>query len=77
MKKSIAIFTLLLLSVVGFSQTRVVELLCNNLSNPIEVGTSPQFSWQLISPKRNVLQTAYEIKVLSGKSSVWNPGKVS
>jgi alpha-L-rhamnosidase len=76
MKKSIAIFTLLLLSVFGFSQTRVAELLCNNLGNPIEVGVSPQFSWQLNSNKRNVLQTAYEIKVLSGKSVVWDPGKI-
>jgi alpha-L-rhamnosidase len=76
MKKSIAIFKLLLLSVFGFSQTRVAELLCNNLSNPIEVGVSPQFSWQLNSNKRNVLQTAYEIKVLSGKWVVWDPGKI-
>jgi len=76
MKKSFGVFTLLLLSFFGFSQTRVGELLCNNLNNPIEVKVSPQFNWQLISSKRNVLQTAYEIKVLSNKSVVCNPGKI-
>lgn len=76
MKKSFVVFTLLLLSFFGFSQARVAGLLCNNLNNPIEVGVSPQFSWQISSPKRNILQTAYEIKVLSNESVVWNPGKV-
>src|SRR6185312_6903035 len=76
MKKSIGIFALLLISCLAFSQTRVAELLCNNLNNPIEVEVSPQFSWQLISSKRNVLQTAYEIKILSNKSVVWNAGKI-
>jgi len=42
----------------------------------------PTFSWKLVSDQRNVMQTAYQIKVAtdpkllkSGKNLVWNSGK--
>src|SRR4030095_12092179 len=62
---------------VAFSQVQVSNLLCENLSNPIGVDvTQPRLSWQLVSAKRDVMQTAYEIKVTSGQSVIWNSGKI-
>src|SRR5882757_3453824 len=55
-----------------FSQVLVTNTLCENLTNPIGIdGKSPRFSWQLSSDKRNVKQTAYEIKVMTGQEIVW------
>src|SRR5262249_43266878 len=34
------------------------------------------FSWQLVNPGRNIIQTAYEINVNDGKNKVWQSGKV-
>src|SRR6185437_6226824 len=67
-----------------FAQVKVSQLLCNNLSNPVGIGNAkPQFSWQITSASRNVLQTAYEIKVGSdlpslekGKTLEWKSGKI-
>jgi alpha-L-rhamnosidase len=59
------------------AQTQVTNLLCENKVNPIGLdATQPEFSWQLVSDKRNVMQTAYEIKVMTGKKTIWNSGKV-
>lgn len=59
----------------------VTNLLCENLSNPIGLDVKiPRFTWQLVSPNRNVTQTAYEIKVskdMSMKTAVWTTGKVT
>ncbi|HSQ44402.1 MAG TPA: alpha-L-rhamnosidase N-terminal domain-containing protein, partial [Ginsengibacter sp.] len=60
------------------------NFLVENKVNPIGIDVkTPQFSWQLISDKRNVVQTAYEIRVsdnlqdlLKNKNLVWNSGKV-
>ena len=68
----------------GFAQLSVGSLLCNNLSNPIGIGTArPQFSWQLLSNKRDVIQVAYEIRVArslpelnKNRSFVWNSGQM-
>ncbi len=80
------IFTLLLqfIVVVGFSQIKAKLLRCENLINPIGLDIQqPQFSWQLISGKRNVMQVAYEIRVgsnaaflLKGKNLHWSSGKI-
>ena len=52
------------------AQVQVSNLLCENLSNPIGLDVAqPRLSWQLVSDRRNVVQTAYEIKVTSGKST--------
>ncbi len=62
----------------AFAQVNVQHLLTENQINPIGIDqTVPRFSWQLVSDKRNVLQTAYEIRVLAGKSTVWSSGRVS
>ena len=68
-----------------FAQISVTNLLCENKTNPVTVEEQkPRFSWQLASPERNVMQTAYEIRVAmdpgqltSGRNLVWNTGKVA
>ena len=77
MRKSILLFpACLLLSLAAPAQVIVTNLLTENLSNPMGLGVShPRFTWQLVSEKRNVIQTAYEVKVMDGKTVVWNTGK--
>ncbi len=59
----------------------VKHLLCENLVNPIGLDAqTPRFTWQLEADRRNVQQTAYEIRVskdMTGKSPVWATGKVA
>jgi len=70
-------FLFLITFSISFGQNRVQNLLVNNSINPIGLDSpSPGFSWQLSSGKRAVLQKAYEIKMISGKTKVWNSGKV-
>jgi alpha-L-rhamnosidase len=85
MKKFIAVITAFAAGIsLSMAQVQVQNLATENLSNPIGLDiTKPHFSWQLVSPKRNVLQTAYELRVGSdpkelarGKSS-WTTGKVT
>lgn len=84
MKKFTSIIILLSISAVAFSQIKVNELLCENRIDPIGIDNlQPEFSWQLISDKRNVLQNAYEIRVANNLASlnkgtdlVWNSGKI-
>jgi alpha-L-rhamnosidase len=78
MRKSILLFpACLLISLVAPAQLIVTNLLTENLSNPMGIGVSqPRFTWQLVSEKRNVEQTAYEVKVMDGRAVVWNSGKV-
>lgn len=84
MKKISCIF--LLLCAVFFSQAQVklTRLLTENLENPLAVDVlQPQFSWQLSSNEKNVLQSAYEIRVgdfpaaLVKNEGLWKSGKVS
>jgi alpha-L-rhamnosidase len=59
------------------AQVTIQNLRTENLVNPIGLDAQqPRFSWQLVSTKRNVLQSAYEIKVSTSKGEVWNTGKV-
>ncbi|TMI62694.1 MAG: alpha-L-rhamnosidase [Bacteroidetes bacterium] len=76
--KRILIGFILLVSVSKISaQVTVANLLCENLSNPLGLGIKqPRFSWQLVSDKRNTMQTAYEVKVMQGKTVAWNSGKL-
>lgn len=66
------------------AQVQVRNLKVENRTNPVGLDVQqPRFNWQLVSDKRNTMQTAYEIivsdKPLSGDvtSSVWNSGKVN
>jgi len=72
---SLALFTLCL---VMPAQVVITGLLTENMTDPIGMDcTSPRFSWQLLTDKRNVTQTAYELRVSDGTNPVWNTGKVS
>src|SRR5438067_9499426 len=85
MKKTICLLTSFFLMSFCFSQVAVKNLLFENLSNPIGLDVQqPRFSWQLVSDARNVMQTAFEIRVSNNASSleknkdiIWSKGKVS
>jgi alpha-L-rhamnosidase len=79
MKKVFFLFIALLAGSVSMAQTKVQHLETENLPNPISIdATAPRFSWQLAAgDARNVMQTAYEVKVTSpAKGTVWSTGKV-
>ncbi len=76
-KLLLPILLILLISMQSNSQVIPVKLLTENLTNPIGLDVSqPRFSWQLESSQRNVTQSAFEIKLTSGKTTLWNSGKV-
>ncbi len=78
MKKVFSIFLFQFIIVASFSQVTVTNLLCENLSDPNGIDAAqPRFSWQLSSDKRNVHQTAYEIKVNAHTEIVWSSGKIN
>ncbi len=64
----------------SFAQITVQHLLTENTKDPIGLDAAvPRFSWQLAGKQRNILQTAYEIKVFpvgKNKTPVWTSGKV-
>jgi alpha-L-rhamnosidase len=63
------------------AQLMVQNLLTENLTNPIGIDArQPRFSWQLISDKNNIMQSAFEIRVsaeIAGKGDVWTSGKIT
>ena len=84
MKKSILISLLALLmmgcQVSGGSSLKVEETTVEMRKNPEGVAVSaPRFSWQLVTDKQDVMQTAYQIEVAdsdkglqAGSGLVWN-----
>ncbi len=76
-KKGVIFFYCLFLAQAIFGQLLLQQLKTENFSNPIGIdATHPRFSWQLVSPKRNILQTAYELVVKQNKKTLWSSGKV-
>jgi alpha-L-rhamnosidase len=78
------LFILLCLTFTAKAQpVSLTDLTCEHLTNPIGIGEKqPRLSWKLVSEGRNVLQTAYEIRVataadFSKKSIVWTSGKTA
>lgn len=58
------------------SDFTVYALKVENLIEPIGVDTSsPMFSWMIKSPKKDVLQKAWQIEVSDEKGVVWESGK--
>jgi alpha-L-rhamnosidase len=81
MQKLIALILLTALTS-SYSQVTVVNPTIENQTNPVGIDlTTPRFSWKLSSAKRNVTQTAYEIRVgIDGASlgkPFWTTGKVN
>ena len=55
----------------------LTKLRVENMDQPAVIATSqPHFSWQIVSDKNNVRQTAYQIVVADAQGEVWNSGKV-
>lgn len=79
MKKKILLPALLQCCMfLSFAQVKIQHLLTENLTNPIGIDVQqPRFSWQLVSDKRNVAQTAYEVIVSADKGPLWKSGKVA
>lgn len=70
--------------VLTFAQVKVDHLKTENLTNPIGLDVlQPYFSWQLVSNQRNVMQSAFEIRVgvepaaLVKGEGIWKSGKVT
>jgi alpha-L-rhamnosidase len=77
-QKVLLLLAILFFAITGSAQVTLTSLLCENRPNPIGLDVSqPRFTWQLVAVNRNVLQTAYELKVNSGKETIWNSGKVA
>jgi alpha-L-rhamnosidase len=79
MKKSICLIAIIqLLFLASIAQVNVKNLLTENRINPVGIDISlPRFTWQIASEKRNITQSAYELKVNSGKTTLWSTGKVT
>ena len=79
MIKIAVLFIDLLISAICFAQVKVQHLLTEDLVDPISIDAlTPRFSWQLDGgDKRGVMQTAYEIKVITGKHLAWSSNKVT
>ena len=76
--KTFLLFVAILLFTIGFSQVKIQHLRTENFINPIGIDAKqPRLSWQLNSGERNAMQTAYELKVMSGKAVIWNTAKVN
>ncbi|MGE8290122.1 MAG: family 78 glycoside hydrolase catalytic domain [Sphingobacterium sp.] len=67
---------LCILSLMTYAQKlSVIDLRVEHLKNPMAVETAnPRFSWKIISPVKNTLQSFYEIRVGTNKASI-NLGK--
>ncbi len=74
---TLGLFLFLLLTVKA--QFWVTKPRVENITNPIGLGTqSPGFSWQMESDQRDMLQSAYEIRVytdLKSSTPFWTSGK--
>ena len=83
LKKIVFLFCLLM-SFISNGQISAVHLRCEMTENPLAViENQPRLSWQLVSKKSNVSQTAYQILVSSSEEKlkknegdIWNSGKV-
>ena len=68
----------------GARSLEVTGLLSEYQDRPLGIDYAPQLSWRLISPDKDVIQTAYRILVSSSESllaqdkgDVWDSGKVA
>ncbi len=78
MKNSFLLLTLQLLVIQLSAQVVVTNLKCEDLVNPIGIGNAkPRFSWQIVSERRNSIQSTYELNVSLNKTIVWSSGKIS
>jgi alpha-L-rhamnosidase len=78
MRKICLLLFIMLAGSACFAQVKVQHLLTENQVDPISIDALvPRFSWQLSAgDKRDVMQTAYEIRVTKDNRKVWSTGKV-
>src|SRR3954470_12664757 len=76
--KRLSLVILLFAFINSNAQVKLQNVLIENRSNPVGLDNKqPRFSWQLVSDKKNVMQSAYEVKVADeNKKQVWTSGKV-
>jgi alpha-L-rhamnosidase len=78
MKPTLAFLLFSFHALLAFAQLSVANLRTENQTNPVGLDiTKPRFSWELVSDKRNVMQTAFEIEVKDSKNTVWSSGKIA
>ena len=91
MKKNncyLSILSLLLLlnglTVSAATKNMVKQLICEYKTNPLGIDVAkPRLSWQLVSSDKDVMQTAYEVRVanspgkLKSGKLIWSTGKVN
>ncbi|NJN35288.1 MAG: hypothetical protein HC817_14600 [Saprospiraceae bacterium] len=66
MKKYLLCCLLLAISYALFGQVVISDLRCEHLQNPVGLGIkTPRFSWKLTSSERQIMQTAYQIRLSS------------
>ena len=79
------ISTVLLLASTLHAGLSVTDPTCERLTDPLGIDSpAPRFCWKLASAERDVMQTAYQIRVAasedaikSGKADIWDSGKVA
>lgn len=81
MTKYIFFFFALLLVQTSFAQLKITDLTAEHLVAPLGLGAKqPRLGWKIITDKRNVVQSAYEIQVSTtkdpSKADAWSTGKV-
>lgn len=78
MKKVSVVLVGVIISLQLFSQAIVQNLACEKRANPLGIDVAnPRLSWQLTAGQRNVLQTAYQIRVRNeGSSIIWMSDKI-
>jgi alpha-L-rhamnosidase len=74
---------LLLFAQIIFAQKLLVnDLSCEHKTNPVGIGiAAPRLSWKLSGPGRNIMQSAYSIRVatdnhFASKRMIWQTGKI-
>lgn len=83
MKRAAFLLFFMILAGASIAQVKIQQLKVENLKTPLGLDAAqPRLSWQITSDKRNIYQTAYEIRVatdVAGLSigAVWNSGKVT
>ncbi len=82
LRKIILLLFCMAAGISGIAQKlQLAELTTEYQTNPIGLDvTQPRFSWVLVSPQRDILQTAYELRVstdVNFKNIAWQTGKVN
>jgi alpha-L-rhamnosidase len=85
MKLVAVVFLVSSLTVSAAESTSVEDLVCEYHTNPVGIDVQkPRLSWKIFSDQKNVLQSAYEIRVADSPSNlnrknrlIWDSGKVS